>query len=301
MKLLIIACLLAVSLAQNETAGQWDAYQMEVCVIYYLEGRNTTSQCVSEIAANKNYNLEFLTKRRNTKMCFNDYLEGRNVTSSCESEIADKEKEYFARVTRYLKTNTTLNCAEKTFKDYMIKAFFLYTENTYEDNLYLKRSERMELVGGALRKLCEFEEDFNKEYKEVRALLKSQANEIKSKQEEKEYLCSYKYFVEKKIIDSSDFGFDTSPFDSFDCTKEIDWFNYIYVRDYPITFESKFNNCVYRRRDQLRLDPNEAAIKAIVMFDLSEVQEEKLKALIQRVSATRLTYFLLCARDHYNE
>lgn len=233
------------------------------------------------------------------KACVKNFVKGENLTASCESIMQLLEKDYFARASRNIKSNLTLTCAKENFKEYKISDFMLHIEfvEELEDSIVIDQEQQ---ISSTLAELCERLEKFDKFYEGERAQLKSQSIEMRSKPK---YQCLYKYFVGKKMIDTSNFGFDTSDFDSINCT---DYFadsdeNFKKPTAHDVHLATKFDECIYRKKATTELHSERAILIAIAMFDLSEVQEEKYRAMFLRLASASSRFALECARDVYTK
>lgn len=264
MKLIIIVCLLAAAAAQDE-----------------------------KISADE------------LKVCVKDYFNGENLSSLCESSMALVEKDHIDSITasQYFEelADGTKNCAKEKFREYKIMDFLWHVEYVEELEESSSSDQKRQVVY-ALLQFCISSESFKQSkfvYDVHLTEIRSAASELKSTPKGQ---CLYKYLVENTLIDTSDFGFDTSDFDSLDCTSFFEEFEEQFQK--PIVPEedssSLFDKCVHRKSAEHEgHGKDRAVLVAIEMFDLSETQQQKFNALVVRYALADQRFALECARDTY--
>lgn len=229
------------------------------------------------------------------KACVKDYLKGENLTSMCKSLVADVEQGYVEMLTTNIESNSTLNCAKEKFIEYKILDFVLHAD-------YLKKADEgnqeREVVRLALKDFCVRLEKINNEFENELVKFKSTAKRLMSKEGENAHQCMYKYFLDKKTPEMSDFIFDTSEFDSVNCTSYFeDLDNKFKVLSTPeVDSMSKFRECVSRKKAEVA---NYAFLMGVALFDFSEVQKEKFKTILVKAKTAEPRHVLECARDMY--
>lgn len=231
--------------------------------------------------------------RKELKACAKEYLESRNLTLKCESVVNNFEK-YLIHVVAGREEGAIENCVNKKFKDYQFLEFFLHLEiDDLREDPTLKTFDYMSPISGAPRRLCRrsyFSDDE----------LENRLNSFKKFRGDTEYQCSYKYFLQKKFIEKSDFGFDTSDFDSINCTSYFEEFEDELEKSQPQEdLLWKYAQCAERKQTEYNFERNWELLKAIGMFGLSDLQKKKYKEMMMKWYSSADQFILECIRDAY--
>lgn len=207
------------------------------------------------------------------RACVDVYLKGGDLSSGCENVIKSMKEPATEFLTDDVTIDWITNCIKENMKTYSLFEFFLRTE-LEEDPEQSKIGKSLQIdVRNTLQNFCrrlyQFDDTFDKFLEESRL-----------KREDIKYQCLYKYAIEKKIIEKTVFGFDTSAFNSFNCTGYFAQFDEDFKKTVPPNDDalSKFEKCVFHKGSQYRLLRDGEIIKAIGTFELSGLQKEMFKA-----------------------
>lgn len=229
------------------------------------------------------------------KACVSGYLDGGNLTSECETVIRNLEKQVTGFIVRDETFDWTVNCIKEYMKNYNVFEFFLRTELEAkpEENVAVQLLEIE--VRNTIQSICTRLYGFDGFFEQM-------VGEFKSKRSEK-YQCMYKYGIEKKFIDKNDFDFDTSAFDSFNCTGFFQQFDEEFKEMEPpiVESQSKFEKCVGRKFSGFNILRGVEIITAIGTFELSDVQKEKFKAFYLDWFTAGERPILECVHDVYKK
>lgn len=231
------------------------------------------------------------------KVCAREYLDGRNLTARCDFVIKHMQKEMYDFIIGGETFDFTLNCIKDYIKKYDFFNYFLHAElEIKSEQPSIEVQLEQITIKQAPQSLCGRSYGFD-------GLFDQFLVEWKSRRGDKKYQCMYKYSIEKKIIEKSDFDFDTSAFDSFNCTgyfKEFD-------EQFKITefaqgkSPSKFKACADRKLAGYQMFRDLEVIMAIGTFDLSEVQLSKIKAFYWEWFTGGDRMIMECVRDVYKK
>lgn len=225
--------------------------------------------------------------------CVDAYFERKNLTSKCEVALKNIE----AKVTGYLEDEITfdwtLKCIKENIKKYDVVNFFMHAERDTTPTCIGTCKWQETVVRDAIQSLCirlyKFDDNFE-----------NFLEAAKLNQEDRKYQCLYKWAIKDKLIVRSDFDFDTSDFDSFNCTdyftqfdKEIKKF----ARRPQKT--QRFHECFEDKNNAYFVVRDLEVFKSIGRFTISDVQKKKLKALYWLWFTSEDRFFMECVRDLY--
>lgn len=231
--------------------------------------------------------------------CADEYLGGGNLTEKCDGIIKHLRDQYVGIEIMLMHPDAAPEWAGKCIMDYVAKYkyfdFFLQADLEYG---HQKPTVELQMEVISIRSapisLCKRSHGFD-------GLFEQFLEESKSNRGEEKYMCMYKWGIEKKIIEKSDFDFETSS--SVDCTKFFTLFDEQFARtDFVVgKTATKFKTCEDRKNAEYFMLRDVEVFRSVAMFDLTETQKEKFKAMFWLWFSGGDRIIMECVRDAYKK